>query len=255
MKAINGNWKTKGRKDSKRPSQSYSVQTVSESNAPVIFLLPARPSPMDVAAYIHTCCIGGPHRQVWGDGARPLSLSFPLCQHAWCEHRPQGQAGCPAGRYLKRRFSLTPCFLPSPGPASSHRQSAVSTYDVQGIPCFYHLQKQEGAYRGAVECRAVSWAHRPWKSRPAPGLRLLRTVLRRKSFFLEPLWEPKTSPSSRSRQAGSKVSRTPGDIITFSNQVLDIRLVASNLLGPRPAFPGLPPPFGSFPSSFQPEAC
>lgn len=64
-----------------------------------------------------------------------------------------------------------------------------------------------------------------------------------------------SSAGSRNRQAGRKVSRSPGDIIAFSSQVLGIRLVASNLPGVRPEFPGLSPPFGSFPSSFQPEAC
>lgn len=61
-------------------------------------------------------------------------------------------------------------------------------------------------------------------------------------------------------QAGAKswntpAPPTPGHRITFSNQVLGIRLVASNLLGLRPEFPGLPPPLGSFPSSSPPEAC
>ena len=45
------------------------------------------------------------------------------------------------------------------------------------------------------------------------------------------------------RRAGSTVSRSPGDGIPFSSQVLQVRLVASNLLGPRPEFPGFPPPW------------
>lgn len=54
---------------------------------------------------------------------------------------------------------------------------------------------------------------------------------------------PKAARAARAGgRAGSKVSRSPGDVIPFSSQVLQVRLVASNLPGPRPEFPGFPPP-------------
>lgn len=49
--------------------------------------------------------------------------------------------------------------------------------------------------------------------------------------------------------------KTPGTCNHVLQPGAGSRLVASNLLGLRPDFPGLPPPFSSFPSSSEPEAC
>lgn len=61
-------------------------------------------------------------------------------------------------------------------------------------------------------------------------LQLLLAAIRRKCYFLEPLWEPKPLAGGRSRQASSKVSRTPGERLTFPNQVLGEDLWLPTLL-------------------------
>lgn len=172
---------------------------------------------------------------IWGDGSCLFWLSSPLGKEF--EHP-----------------STFPAFSGPVSPPPSDRHC----YPVGGIVCFHWLKKREGKpVREPVECDLLS--SQAMRDRPTSACSSYLLSWEENAAFWNRYGSPNPVPAagaSRQEQSvGTPPTPPPGDGITFSNQVLGIRLVASNLLGPRPEFPGLPPPLGSFPSSSQPEAC
>lgn len=186
----------------------------------------------------------------------PVAAFWDLISYIWGrvplwantpEVRWAPEASLLSNTLLLPKGAWTQCYIPllSPTPFPFHHPTIISTV-YEDLFVFTGLRNVKGWHKRAPGMWGDLLTSQPWKTCPPLNLQLLLAVQRRKSYFLEPLWEPKPRANSR-----SKVSKPSGDVITFPNQVLEVGLWLPTFLAWGHTFQSSPHP--SAPSPHLPN--